>query len=286
MRPGEFLQRWYEVTGYPPRGAGAQKTGRCPGAGHKNGDRNPSLSARIDADKILLHCPVCGEEGKPAILEALRLTDADLFAEPLPADRHRATPDLWMPCGHTKVAEYQYVDEGGTLLYAVARCNLKGNGCQGFRQWRPDPGRRGGRRWSLKDQDGNLVVRMVPFRLPELIAAVAGDRVIWLVEGEKDALNVIEQGYAATCGAGGAGKGWRPEYTPYFQDADVAIVADRDPAGRRYAQQIVEALLPVARSIEVFQARHGKDATDHLAAGGTMADFISVWEPKVFEVAS
>ena len=281
MTPGDVLQRLYDVTGHFPRGAGADKVARCPNPHHGQGrgDRNPSMSVRVESDKVLIHCHVCGDGALPEILAALRLTAADLFAEPL-LDGGQARPDTWMPCGHTKVAEYPYRDELGTLLYAVARCDRKGDGCQGFRQWRPDPTAKTGRRWSLKDADGKLIVRLVPFRLPELVAAVAAARVVWIVEGEKDTLAVVSRpGCVATCGAGGAGKGWQPEYTQYFRGADVCVVADRDEAGRGYAEQIVEALMPVARSIEVIQAKHGKDASDHFASGGTTADFVAVWTP-------
>lgn len=281
MTPGDVLQRIYEVTGYLPRGAGPEKSARCPGPMHRNGDRNPSMSVRITPDKVLIYCQVCREEGLPAILSALALTESDLFAEPLPEERRRKRPDTWVPCkgkGHVKIAEYPYEDESENLLYAVTRCDRKCFAC-----WRPDPAKPGGRRWSLKDADGNLAVRQVPFRLPQLIAAVAAERVIWIVEGEKDALAVVERpGCVATCGRGGAGKGWQPEYTPFFTGADVCIVADRDPEGRKYAESIIDALMPVARCIDVIQARHGKDAFDHFAAGGTTGDFVVVGSPKPF----
>jgi len=278
MTPGEVLQRFYEVTGYFPRGAGAQKAARCPGPGHRNGDRKPSMSIRIDPDRVLIHCQVCGTAGRPAILNALRMTEADLFAEPLPDDRRQVRPDRWVPCGHTKIAEYQYSDEYGNVLYAVTRCDRKCFAC-----WRPDPTRRGGRRWSLRDDNGNLAVRQVLFRLPQVVAAVAAERVVWIVEGEKDALAVAERpGCVATCGRGGAGVGWQPEYTSVLTGADVCIVADRDPEGRKYAESVIDALMPVARCIDVIQARHGKDASDHFAAGGTTGDFVNVGSPKPF----
>ncbi|GGO81403.1 hypothetical protein [Nonomuraea cavernae] len=38
----------------------------------------------------------------------------------------------------------------------------------------------------------------------------------------------------------------------------------------------------MARSIYVLQAGYGKDASDHLAAGGTIGNFIEVWAPKPY----
>ena len=55
---------------------------------------------------------------------------------------------------------------------------------------RPDG--RGGYIWNL---DG---VRLVPYRLPELIDAVASGRVVFVVGGEKDADNLKAIGIPAT----------------------------------------------------------------------------------------
>ncbi|TDC85719.1 hypothetical protein E1292_48595 [Nonomuraea deserti] len=103
-----------------------------------------------------------------------------------------------------------------------------------------------------------------------------------ITEGEKDVETLrAHRGIVATCNPMGAGK-WQPDFARYFRGADVSIVADRDEAGRRHARTVVDSLMPVARCIHVIQARHGKDAHDHLSAGGTMGDFIEVWTPKPF----
>ncbi|GGP10792.1 hypothetical protein LDL08_28140 [Nonomuraea glycinis] len=99
--------------------------------------------------------------------------------------------DLWMPCGHDKAAEYLYRDHDGTVLYGVARCRLKGNGCQGFQQWRPDPSERSGRRWSLYGDDGRLAVKLVPYRLPELLAAIREERVVMICESTSRVLTSL-----------------------------------------------------------------------------------------------
>lgn len=58
------------------------------------------------------------------------------------------------------------------------------------------------------------------------------------------------------------------------------VVADRDEPGRRHAEAVVNSLLPVAYSVEVREAKFGKDAADHLAAGGKVRDLELVAEPK------
>ncbi|GAA2875700.1 hypothetical protein GCM10010517_36660 [Streptosporangium fragile] len=278
------LERLYEVTGHAPRGSATEKSARCPA----HDDRQPSLSVGMKQDGIVvLNChggPKCPTED---IMAALNLPMSALWpAEP--QDRHQQRNsdrhDRWMPCGHDKAAEYLYRNEHGTVLYGVARCTLKGNGCQGFRQWRPDPTKRSGRRWSLRGDDGEIAVRLVPYRLPEILAAVREERVVMICEGEKDVEALRARPLiTATCNPMGAGK-WRPEFAQYFHGADVSIVADRDKAGREHAEAIVANLMPVTRSICVVQAAHGKDAADHLAAGGTTGDFITVWEPKPYNL--
>lgn len=271
------LQRLFERTGYAPRGSATNKSAICPA--HE--DRHPSLSVGVKPDGVVvLNChggPKCPAE---EVMAALDLPMSALWPEEQRNKPRQDKADLWMPCGHDKVAEYLYRDVDGPVLFGVARCRLKGNGCQGFRQWRPDPTKRSGRRWSLYGDDGELAVRLVPYRLPQVVAAVREERVIWIVEGERDVEALAARALiTATCNPMGAGK-WREEFAQYFHGADLTIVADRDKPGRAHAEAVVANLMPVARSIVVVQSAHGKDARDHLEAGGSTGDFLTVWEPK------
>ncbi len=155
----------------------------------------------------------------------------------------------------------------------MTRCDHK---C--FAQWRPDDTTRSGRRWSLNDKEGNRLVPLIPYRLPELLAAKEADRVIWIAEGEKDVHALVDHGLPATCNAAGAGK-WAAEHAAYLEGADVTIVADRDEKGRQHATAVVDSLRGLARTVYVVQARTGKDAADHFAAGHKDADFHQVWAP-------
>ena len=56
-----------------------------------------------------------------------------------------------------------------------------------------------------------------------------------IVEGEKDADNLVKLGFAATTNFDGAGK-WRPEYNQYFEGKVVIIFPDNDEQGRKHAQ--------------------------------------------------
>lgn len=114
------------------------------------------------------------------------------------------------------IATYDYTDEGGALISQVCRFEPKD-----FRQRRPDGN--GGWLWSVKG------VRQVPYRLPQVLEN--DDRVICIVEGEKDVDRLWKLGVPSTCNAGGAGK-WREELNEFFRGADVVVIPDHDPQKR------------------------------------------------------
>jgi hypothetical protein len=126
------------------------------------------------------------------------------------------------------VATYAYTDGGGRLLYEVLRLLPKAFSCR-----RPDGA--GGWLWNLQG------VERVLYRLPEVVAAVRGDEIVFFVEGEKDADAIAALGFAATTHAGGAGK-WRPEYAQALRGGRVVVIPDNDEAGRRHAETVLGAL--------------------------------------------
>lgn len=247
---------------------------RVPGLCH-DGDAPGTVAIRRGNNGgVVIHCHKCNDNR--GFLEAIGWTEADLFDEPLERQRDRPADDLWIPCrdrGHKRVAQYLYRDENGAVVHGVTRCDAK---C--FAQWRPDDSTRSGRRWSLNDKEGNRLVRVVPFRLPELLKAKIEDRVAFICEGEKDALALVDHGLVATCNAGGAGK-WTAEHAQYLEGMDVTIIADRDEPGQQHAIHVVDTLRGVARSVYVVQALAGKDAADHFAAGHKDSQFVQVWAP-------
>lgn len=159
------------------------------------------------------------------------------------------------------VATYDYVDEAGELLYQAVRYEPKE-----FKQRQPGPD--GGWVWNLRG------VRLEPYRLPSLLANIEGGRTIYIVEGEKDADNLIAVGLPATCNAMGAGK-WQAEFARYFEGADVVVIPDNDASGRSHAQQVARNLASVARSVRFLDLPGlppKGDVSDWLAAGGTGAE--------------
>lgn len=227
-------------TGFYPRGNGRQVSALCP----FHEDRTPSLSITNGNDRVLVKCHAgCDTDD---ILTALGLTRADLFNEP----RQKGDKP-------TVIAEYQYVDEDGKLLFVAERRIPKD-----FRQKRPDG--KGG--WDYKL--GNT--RRVIYRLPQVIEAIKDGRTIYVTEGEKDVHAIESTGNIATCNPMGAGK-WRDEYAPIFKGAGVVVIADADEPGRRHAATVVASLRAAGAHVRQVEPAEGcKDAHDHIHAGHTL----------------
>jgi hypothetical protein len=214
-------------------------------------DRNPSLSlSEADDGSALLHCHAshgCTCEG---IVARIGLRMADLYPDEPKSERRL-------------VATYDYTDEAGALLYQVVRYDPKD-----FRQRRPDGA--GGWVWNMAN------VRRVLYRLPLVLEAVRQNETVYVCEGERDcdAINGLDgSGFVATCNPGGAGK-WNADYNATLTGARVRVVADRDEPGRRHAADVAYHLKPLAASVDVVEARTGKDAADHLAAGHTLEELL------------
>lgn len=225
-------------------------TACCPG----HNDRKASLSVKVcDDGKVLLKCHAgCT---LATIVTALGLTVADLFPSDGPAS-HKSTA----PAGRSKIiATYPYHDEHRTLLYEAVRYEPKD-----FRQRRP--GADGGYIWNL---DG---VRLVPYRLPDLVAAVTAGQTVYIAEGEKDVETLRSWGLAATCNPMGAGK-WSKVAdvaSEVLRGAGVVILPDDDEPGRKHAEDIAAHLDGVAASVKVLAHFTGaKDVTCWKETGGT-----------------
>jgi hypothetical protein len=229
---------------------------KCPA----HDDKEPSLSITEGGNgKVLLHCHA-GCEPK-TVCTALGLRLADLFSGTPKGNGGKAAI----------VAAYDYLDEGGNLLFQVCRFQPKD-----FRQRRPDATQPDG--WLWKTQG----VRRVLYRLPETLAAIQRGEVVHVAEGEKDVAALVENGFAATCNPGGAGK-WQDSYTATLKGAPVVIVADKDGPGWEHAADVAARLQGVAASVKVIElpdtnGKPVKDAADFFTAGGKAADFKAICE--------
>ena len=209
---------------------------KCPA----HDDKKPSLSIKVDGEKILLHCHA-GCDTKE-ILRALGLSEADLFLG---------------GNGKRIVATYDYQDADGELLFQVVRFEPKG-----FVQRRPNGN--GGWIWNLKG------VERVLYRLPELLAADPNE-FVFVTEGEKDTDRLIALGLVATTNPGGAGK-WREEYATVLEGRHIVILPDNDDPGREHARKVAESLKRVAASVKIVELPGlppKGDVSDWLAQGHT-----------------
>ena len=111
---------------------------------------------------------------------------------------------------------------------------------------------------------------VVPYRLPELIAASASEPV-WITEGEKDANNVAALGLIATTNPGGA-KVFQPELAEWFKGKELAYtLEDNDEAGRAHTAKITAALhgiVPEIVTVAFPELPEKGDVSDWLEAGG------------------
>lgn len=161
------------------------------------------------------------------------------------------------------VATYDYVNEDGELLYQAVRYDPKD-----FRQRAPKPD--GTWSWTIKG------VRRVLYRLPEVLAAVADGKTIYICEGEKDVEAARALGLVATCNAMGADNGggnkWLPEFADTLIGADVVVVPDQDESGKRHAGWVIKTLTGKARNLGLLNVQHGKDIADWIEAGAMVSD--------------
>lgn len=256
--------RLAEITGHAAREQHpGQAMARCPA----HDDHQPSLSITRGHDRVLLNCHAnCHID---TVIAALNMVKADLYDEPM---QPRSQDDDWTPHGPA-TATYRYVDEQGQLLFGVCRTANKA-----FPQWHPDPTRKNGRAWNLNG------TRRVLYRLPQVLDAANAGRTVYVVEGEKDVHSVERAGAVATCNPGGAGK-WRDEYATSLRGCTkVIVVADLDTAekhyaGQRHAAEVAASLTRAGIPCRIVQARTGKDATDHLAAGHSLNELVPAVSP-------
>lgn len=223
----------------------------CHADGHKTGRR--SLRTQQKDGKILLYCFAgCPTED---VVGTLGLTMADLFAEDKPKTS-----------GRQIVATYDYQDESGRLMFQVERRNPKD-----FRQRRPDG--RGGWLWNMQGIDP------LPYRLPELLTALAAGKTVFVAEGEKDVDNLAKIGLVATCNHGGAGK-WREAHSKHFPaGAQVVILPDNDGPGRDHAEKVRAQLTARGCGVKILNLPGlppKGDVSDWIAAGGTKEQLIEL----------
>lgn len=249
---------------------------RCPvSEAHAHGDQSMSFSISEKEGKVLFHCHTGCEQG--VIIERLKELGYWTTGTSAPLTFNGTTNGTTEVNGTAAlaidnqpvtriVAQYPYTDEQGVMLYQSIRLEPKD-----FRQRQPDG--HGG--WKNHLQG----VRRVLYKLPELLRA-SPNRMVFIVEGEKDVDRLRSIGLVATTNAMGAGK-WLPEYNASLKGRNVTILPDNDEPGRKHAEQVAQHLLAVCPSVRIVYLPglpDKGDVSDWLTAGGS--------RPKLEEIVS
>ena len=219
------------------------------------------LDVKIDGKGVQWHCQSC-KQGNGEYFEQYD-------------ERTKPTVDFKNP-----KAVYDYVDESGRLLFQTMRLETD-TGLKKFCQ-RTGPDQE---KWSIKG------VRIVPYRLPELVEDVSRGSAIFVVEGEKDVDNLRRRGIPATCNPMGAKKWW-PDFNKILGGADVVICGDNDEPGREHVALVARNLRPVVKRLRVLdlasvwsEIEESQDISDWFAAGLeverllALADGLPDWTP-------
>lgn len=222
------------------RRSGSGWMAKCPA----HDDKNPSLSIREADGKVLVYCHAgCGQRD---VIETLKAKG--LWPE-LPVNQRREI-----------AATYDYCNEVGQMLYQVVRTIPKG-----FFQRRP--GGHGG--WINKKSK-----RQVLFNLREVVQAP----IVFVVEGEKDAETLRNQGFVATTNAGGAEAPWLPEFTDALAGREVILIPDNDKPGRERAARIARALFGRVTRLVILELEGAKDVTEWFDKGHGELELIELVE--------
>jgi len=160
-------------------------------------------------------------------------------------------------------AVYQYRDQAGAVVHETVRYKLKS-----FTQRQPNG--KGGYTYSLSG------IEPVLYRLPEITQAIKEGTPIFIVEGEKDADNLVKIGFQATTCPMGAGK-WRESYTNALTGALALVCPDKDEAGWKHGIDVADAIYFKTEAAKVVRLPGpGKDVTDWIEAGGTAEQLMAI----------
>ena len=173
-------------------------------------------------------------------------------------------------------AEFHYGDESGAVLFAVERIEYQnadgsfvvtkeGKRKKTFRQKRPDADKPDGWLWNV---DG---VPPLPYRLPELIEAIAVGSAVLIVEGEARSIS-YDPGISRRRAAPAARRSGAPNMRHPCAAPMRVILPDNDEAGRAHMNVVAASLQGVAASIRVLELPGlppKGDIVDWATTGGT-----------------
>jgi putative DNA primase/helicase len=176
--------------------------------------------------------------------------------------------------GENFETKYDYQDADGKLIFQKVRKVPKGFYCR-----RQD----GGGGW-INNMKG--ITDKPLYRWPEVLKAIAADREIAIVEGEKDADNLWRIDIPATTNFDGAADitkskkpKWKPRYSEDLRDARIIVFNDNDQQGIAHAEAICrmsQGICVRVRRLDLAphwpEIPKGGDVSDWLALGHSRED--------------
>lgn len=220
----------------------------CPA--HDDEHRSLSIKVGEKTGAIVAKCHAPKGCTFKAIVESLGLRITDLFPK---------------PTGKSTMTEfknaYSYRDSTGKLIYEVVRTDPKG-----FYQRRPNAA------WNPKgpkDRQSNPEfinnlegITKIIYRLPEFLAAMKAvpNRVVFIMEGEKDCDRAWKSGIVATTNSSGA-LNWTADLSENFIGMNVVCIPDNDPIdikvgyspGKRHMEIVAASLLGKAATVKIVE---------------------------------
>lgn len=250
-------------------------------------DKKASLSISYDSKekKTLLYCHA-GCDIKD-VLKRVGLELRDLYEDERPKEKSRDKIE----------AVYKYTGSDGALLFEKIRFKpkaftqrryMEGSvvwGLGGGRYYETYPG---SNEYSQKERNNARTrefpeTRPVLYNLPAVIKGVGEKKTIFIVEGEKDADNLIVQGLIATTSFDGASKSmdrqkWRKEYNVFLKGAEVVLIPDNDNPGRSHMMNIARELKGVAKSVKMVElpVPEKEDVSFYLGEGHSIDELLNM----------
>ncbi|PWX14736.1 hypothetical protein CYK66_14920 [Clostridium perfringens] len=147
----------------------------------------------------------------------------------------------------------------------------------------------GSNSWSMKKRPGAKTAfwpeqEQLLYNLPNLMKAVKDKEIVYIVEGEKDADNLILRGLVATTTSIGATKGdlgkkWPSRFNKYFKGANVVLLPDNDAPGRAFMEHIAEQIKELANSVKIVELPNldeKGDVSDWFEDGNDIYDLLDL----------
>lgn len=238
---GDVLQRFDGV-----KGKGNQLVALCPA----HDDRTPSLSIKVERDRLLLNCfSGCTVE---AIVQSVGLTFSDLFRDggssaptvsryPAPIlSPTRLKPKKIGERNRRVTGEWEYHDKAGQVIAVKRRYDFTALYDDGSEQERKE---------FRQNPRGQLPL----YRLPHVLSAIRQGWPVFLTEGEAKADRVNdwwEHEYAVDAVATTYGGHWQERHAETLVGCSrVILVPDRDEPGQKKARSVSNDLLHVGLTV-------------------------------------